>query len=241
MGSGDHKRYEPRENKIAEDMTWNGAACDVGEFGVSSVGVTDQLLRPFNPDELHRAGLVFEPAGSTSDASAAAEREFQNRITKATRLDRVSQVISRIVRQRLGMVYFPLWVMRYAYKGRTYQVVADGVTGKVLYGKAPGNTIYRAAVLVGGMALGALLAVDGPALVLSSASSDSDNPLVFALILLVAGLGIMWAAYRAFRYGEQYEYRSQPKSLASVVGMQSIEGQLPSQLGDVIRKLGDLS
>ena len=34
VGSGDDARYEPREIKIAQEMDWNGAACDVGEFGV---------------------------------------------------------------------------------------------------------------------------------------------------------------------------------------------------------------
>jgi hypothetical protein len=113
-----------------------------------------------------------------------------------------------------------LWVLRYLYRGRAFQVVVDGSTGKVLYGKAPGNTLYRAAVLVAGMALGAVLVIDIPALILSQAS-DSDGATGIAVALFVVGLGIMGAAYRAFRYGEQYEYRSGPKSLTK--GKKSLE------------------
>jgi len=47
VGSGDHKRYEPREIRIMEEMTWNGAACDVGEFGVNRVPLDRQPLEPF--------------------------------------------------------------------------------------------------------------------------------------------------------------------------------------------------
>src|SRR5690606_41752721 len=69
-----------------------------------------------------------------------------------------------IIRRPLRSTLFPYttlfrsWVLRYLYRGRAFQVVVDGYSGKVLYGKAPGNTIYRAAVLVASMAVGALLA-----------------------------------------------------------------------------------
>ena len=141
-------------------MSWSGAACDVGEFGVQTIPLTGQTLEPFDPGALHAAGMVFEPVGSVSDAQAAAQAEFDGRINQAADLERVSQVFVRSIRQRFGLIYYPLWVLRYTYRSRAYQVVVDGYSGLVLYGKAPGNTLYRAAVLVGGMALGAFMMVD---------------------------------------------------------------------------------
>jgi hypothetical protein len=90
-------------------------------------------------------------------------------------------------------------------------VVVDGFTGKVLYGKAPGNVIYRAAVLVGGMALGAFLALDVPSFLFSlldssSSSKSSEGMLGFALVAFLCGLGLLFAAYSAYRYGEHYQY-----------------------------------
>ena len=55
------------------------------------------------------------------------------------------------------------------------------------------------------VAFGAFLAITIPAFILGA--SDEGDSLFFALGLFVAGLGIMYASYRAFRYGEQYEYR----------------------------------
>jgi hypothetical protein len=110
------------------------------------------------------------------------------------------------VRRRYALVYHPLWVLRYAFRGRVFQVVVDGYSGEVLYGKAPGNTLYRAAALVLGMAFGAFLAIDGPAFIL--AASDGEGDLLWvALALMAAGGAIMYAGYRAFRHTEQYEYR----------------------------------
>jgi len=215
VGSGDNKRYEPREIKIAQEMHWNGAACDVGEFGVDSLPLTTQQMEPFDPEELHARGMVFEPLGSQSDAQTTADNEFETTVRGKANLDRVAQVFTRLIHRRFGLVYYPLWVLRYLYKGRAFQVVVDGYTGKVLYGKAPGSTLYRAVVLVGGMILGAFLAIDLSSGAFALAFQMEDDG-VFVLLaigagLFVTGLGIMVAAYRKFRYGEIFEYRAHRK------------------------------
>ena len=209
--SGDSTHYHPKEVKVAEDMHWNGAACDVGEFGVLTVPYANQELEVFNPDILHETGLVFEPVGSLSDARASAEQQFAGRVQEASRLDQIAQVFQRSVRQRFGLVYYPLWVMRYVFHGRAFQVVVDGYSGQVLYGKAPGNALYRAAVLVGGMALGAFLAVDVSSIVwylaLQSEGDGSASLFLGGLALVGIGLGMMLKVYNSFRYGEHYEFR----------------------------------
>jgi hypothetical protein len=74
----DSTRYVPREVKVTQDMTWNSAACDVGEFGVDTIPYTNQPLEPFNPEMLHNSWMVFEPTGSAGDARAAANKIFQS-------------------------------------------------------------------------------------------------------------------------------------------------------------------
>ena len=232
--SNDRTEYRPREVKLAEDFSWSGAACDVGEFGVQTIPLTNQTLEPFDPGVLHEKGMVFEPVGSVSDAQAAAEAEFDGRVNQATDLDRISQVFVRSIRRRFGLIYYPLWVLRYTYRGRAYQVVVDGFSGLVLYGKAPGNTMYRAAVLVGGMALGAFLMVDVSAAAFTIAfnmEGDGSGTLVIAgLAAIVIGLGLMATAYRKFRYGEQFEYRRHgPKTSMDWM-----------QVGKTLARVGDM-
>lgn len=218
-GSGDDARYVPKEIRLVQDMTWNGAACDVGEFGVTQVPLADQDLQPFDPEGLHNAGMVFEPVGSFSDARQAAEDAFEWQINRKTRLDRLAQLFVRSFRRRYALVYQPLWVVRYLHRGRAFQVVVDGYSGEVLYGKAPGNTLYRAAVLVIGIAIGAFLAVDVPAFLIGAGSNgDGSGAFIFALIMLAAGVSVMLAAYRAFRRGEQYEYRRSAPQMIPGVG-----------------------
>jgi DNA-directed RNA polymerase subunit RPC12/RpoP len=213
VGSGDDKRYERREVNISSEMSWNGAAAEVAEFGVDFVSIDQAPLVPFDADQLHANGMVFEPLDSISEAESAGKNEFNQRVNETADLDRISQVFIRLLKLRMGLVYYPLWVLRYRFRGRTFQVVVDGRLGKVLYGKAPGNTYYRAAVLIGGMALGSFLVVDISALVVWFAIQQEGDS-IFALIVLglaMVGIGIriMRQAYRRFRHGEEYEYRQQ--------------------------------
>ena len=211
VSSGKNSHYEPREKRSAEDMLWDGAACDVSEFGVSSVNLAGKPLEPFNPDQLHATGMVFEPVGSASDARAAAEQSFTQRAQNSAGLDRVSQFFVRFANWINGLVYYPLWVLRYNYHGRVFQVVVDGFSGQVLYGKAPSSTFFRAARLVLGIALGSVISIDGSTLSFYiAASSNGDNAqglFVVGLAALVGGFVMMYSSYRAYRFGEHYEFR----------------------------------
>lgn len=223
VGSGDHTRYEPREKRAVTDLTWNGVACDVGEFGVQRIALQGRPLEPFNSDSLHRSGMVFEPVGSETDVYNQARSAFEGMVAQQLKLSRMGQLFARLLNLRIGVVYYPVWVARYTYRERAFQVVIDGFDGAVLYGKAPGNVLYRASVLVGSMAAGAFLAVDVPAAVLGAAR-DSDLFFVAALAF-AGGVALMVSGWRKFRYGEQYEFQkykaAEPSLLSS--GMEMLD------------------
>jgi hypothetical protein len=175
--------------------------------------------------------MVFEPAESRTDALAEAEQHFIYRAQRARTLKARFFEKFHLLRPQLALVYYPLWVVRYEYNGRHYQVVVDGVKGKVLYGKAPGNSLYRAAALVAGLATGNLILVNGPILFgwLLSGSDDGDG---FWLVILpiVIGLGLIAAGYRAFRYGEEVEQLQKENKKASLGHRSKMLQNLPSEL-----------
>ena len=207
VDAGD-KKTAPIEIEVLEEMHWNDAAVDVSEYGVERVTLRKEQLEPFDEALLHSEAMVFEPAESRTDAEREAQQHFAHRGRQKRSFRSLFFEKFFLLQKRFSLVYYPLWVARYDYKGRHYQVVVDGVEGDVLYGKAPGNIFYRAAMLVGGMALGNLILVNGCAffaLVGSSASSNDENSLGFLLIPLALGGAIMYGGYRAFRYGEEVE------------------------------------
>ena len=197
---------KPIEVEVMEEMLWNDAAADVSEFGVHRISANLADLEPFDSELLHAEGMVFEPVESRDEALREAQSHFLYEARKKKRLaEKFSEKI-HYLRQQLSVVYFPLWVARYEYRGRNYQVVVDGTNSKVLYGKAPGNIFYRAIMLIVGMALGNFLIVNGTIIggLIFGNSSDSDGVWLLALPLVI-GVGIVAAGYARFRHGEEVE------------------------------------
>ena len=210
VGSGEHKRKEPREVQLMETMEWTGAAGDVGEFGVDSVSTVGKKFAAYNSDTLHHEGMVFEPSGSITDAQSNAHRSWLDRSKAKAGLDEVSQTWLRNLREALSIIYYPLWVARYTYRNRSYQVVVDGQSGRVLFGKAPGNIFFRALMLMGGTALGSFVLVDGLALAIAILANSNDNDkgsLALLALPFIGGAALIAGGYRLFRFGEEIEHK----------------------------------
>lgn len=200
----DKDETKPDEHYVFESMHWNDAAVDVTEFGVHRIVVSRDDLRPFDSQALHAEAMVFEPSESRTEALEEARAHFVYRSRTAAGQTRTSYENIQLLRPEFSLVYFPVWLARYSYRNRVYQVIINGVDGKVMYGKAPGNILYRAAALVVGLAVGNLVLVNGTILAGLAASDDSDS---FSLILLpiAIGVGLILYGYRQFRYGEEVE------------------------------------
>lgn len=210
VGSGDSKRLEPREVQLMQDMDWNGAAADVAEFGVDSIALAGTQFKAYDPEALHQEGMVFEPTGSETEARDSAQSDWDQQARRQSNLDHINDTHLDYLRRSLSIVYYPLWVGRYTYRNRVYQVVVDGFNGRVLYGKAPGNIYYRALMLVGGTGLGAFVLVDGLALavtLIGNSSKSSSGDLALLAVPVVAGAGLIYGGYRLFRWGEEIEQR----------------------------------
>jgi len=209
---------KPIEVEIMEEMEWNDAATDVSEFGVHRVSISKSALEPYNAEDLHAEGMVFEPVESRSEALDEARRHFEYRGHQKKNLKQVFFDKFHVLRKKFSLVYYPLWVGRYEYKNRSYQVVVDGVKGNVLYGKAPGNTFYRAAMLIAGMAVGNFILVNGTIIAGTIMAESPDDDSLFLLLLpLSIGVALIIAGYRKFRYGEEVEsiQKSARKALLS--------------------------
>lgn len=208
VGSGKEARWEPREGQVLETMEWNGAAGDVAEFGVDSVNMQGAQFANYAPDTLHAEGLVFEPTNSHTEALQQAGRAWEKQAAQKTGIEDVAQTFLRFLRDVFALVYYPLWVARYTYRQRVYQVVVDGRSGRVLYGKAPGNVLYRALMLVGGTSIGSFIMVNGTALAVQIAAYSNDDDIGWIVVAPFAiGAALMAGGFQLFRFGEEIEER----------------------------------
>lgn len=188
---------EPVERIVMREYLWNRAACDVSEFGVEKVdesGIAGNL-EPFDFYAVEKQGMVFEPTFSRTDAMKEAEQWM---LTQARNSVDVNEVIFQklhTIGKKLSVVYYPLWVLRYSFRDRNYQVVVDGIRGKLLYGRAPGSTLYRVSMFVGSLLAGNLLLTTSLRQFMGQDSSE-----IF-IIGALAGAALILFGFTKFRYG----------------------------------------
>lgn len=228
----DKDETKPDEHYVFESMHWNDAAVDVSEFGVHRIVVSRDDLQPFDSQTLHAEAMVFEPSESRTDALDEAQAHFEYRSRAAAGQVRIHYENIKLLRPEFSLVYFPVWLARYSYRNRVYQVVVDAFNGKVMYGKAPGNIIYRAAALVVGLAVGNLVLVNGTILA-AIGLSDSDDGFAALLLPIAIGIGLILYGYRQFRYGEEVE--DKPKEF-----QKAATGPVKGFFGGQIPGLADL-
>ena len=221
----DKDETKPDEHYVFESMNWNDAAVDVSEFGVHRIVVSRSDLQPFDSQALHAEAMVFEPSESRTAALDEARTHFLRRARQAAGQTKTSYENVQLLRPEFALVYFPVWIGRYSYRNRTYQVVVDGASGRVMYGKAPGNILYRAVALVAGLAVGNLVLVNGT--ILAALAQNDDDSLGLLLLPIVVGIGLILYGYRQFRYGEEVEDKPREFQKADAEGG-FLSGTIPS-------------
>jgi DNA-directed RNA polymerase subunit RPC12/RpoP len=226
VSSGDDDT-KPAEFAIFERMQWNDAALDVGDMAIHRVAVSRADLEPYDGRQLHAEAMVFDPTESATDALEEAREAFVYEAERQAKQETTYFRNIKLLSPILTLAYYPVWIVRYAYRQRTYQVVIDGVSGAVVSGTAPGSTAYRAATLVASLAAGTFLLVNGTILVLATGIGDDDG---FGLILapIVAGLLLILWGYRNFRFGEEVADRAKAYQKA---GPNQAKGLMTSFLG----------
>jgi len=191
---------KPVELEIERAVERNVPAGEMAEFGVQRVDLRGDEILPMNEELLARRGMVFRPTKAAPELARELADAVVQGISRRTGPDRVTFSWLAPVRKRIGVLHYPLWVFRYSFRGRTYQVLVDAEGGEIAYGKAPGNHLYRAASLTAATAGACFLGTT----FLQNAGrilSHSDNPLmILGLLGLAMAVMVSWG-YRQFRHG----------------------------------------
>ncbi len=190
---------EPVEREVEREVDLTMAAADMAEFGVHRVDLSGDEVKPLDEALLRGRGMVFRPNRSLEEAAKDLTENAVAEIQRVNRLDRVTFSWLASVRRRVALVYYPLWVVRYDFRGRTYQVLVDAEDGSLAYGKAPGNHFYRAFSLVSACA-GACF-VGTTILQHAGAFLRSDNGIIGLGVIGLVLAGLVYWGYSQFRHG----------------------------------------
>jgi hypothetical protein len=202
VGSGKNRRTEtyevPVERRIERHLSRTALAVNPAEWGLAHVDLRGDELVPFDEDRFARLGMVFPPTRSEVEAREEAFAAFTVEADPAAGLHRTHFRFLELVRPRFATVYYPLWIVRYQFRGGSYQTVIDAESGELAYGKAPGNDLFRAGAMVAAQAAGCFVATTG---LQWAFRAEVDNPFALVAVACALGFGIVVWGFRQFRYG----------------------------------------
>jgi hypothetical protein len=198
----------PKEVMVLQDYVFSEIACDPGDLGIRTMknfmgetGFTDFEMIP-----------TFEATTSKDDVVVKAKNDAMARARSSAHVPHVTFERLHLFPKALTMIYYPIWVVRYNYRDRMYMDTVDGVTGQVLSGRAPGDPMFQSIAVTAGTFFGGLAAVGG------ILGGDYMDDYRISLVGVVAGLVILFLAYRFFRHGSeivQGEFKEKRSSIGS--------------------------
>ncbi len=197
--------YVDVERKIQKPFDRTFAACDVAELGVRKVNLAGDEMRAVNFEELQSEGMLFNIISSEKEITDYAKNQFVEEAVNSVRVDQITFQHNDLVRPNVSIVYYPLWVVRYIFQGRTYQVVVDGEDGTICYGKAPGNNLYRAVAGIFGTAVGSYLITFFAIFGIVGDGDSLEAAVVAYLFALIFGIILIAWGFKKFRYGGEVE------------------------------------
>jgi len=163
----------------------------LNEFEPDKVIVANELeLNRYRRDEVEKLGVILEPRLSA--------KERVEQIFKTPELASVKDN-TQVVEQRVELVYYPIWRIRWRYQGKVFQTTIDGVTGKFLFTRVPAKERARVVWLLAvsaaiGLSIGKLLKI--PLLILAATGVVGIWFIGIFSILLLFFVAFGWNMFR---------------------------------------------
>lgn len=216
---------EPLERTVERSVDLVRSSADMAEFGVDRVDLSGDELLPLDEERLRARGMLFRLGRTPGEVADELSGRAMAEAASGVGVDRVTFSWLAAVRREVTVAHYPLWVLRYRFRGRTYQALVDAEDGTLAYGKAPGNHLYRASALV--------TACAGACFLLTTALQNlglflqSDESLGGAAVLALVAAGLVYWGYTQFRHGGVVEEGS---GLAGDRGRQSLGTTVKSMM-----------
>ena len=174
-------------------------AADLSALGMGRPHIAGrEFTLPYLVGELEPGAAILEADGALPEVRRRANEAFRSPPGSAT----IRDLHLFLLRETSSLIYYPLWSLRYRYRGRRYAMTVDGRSGVVHSARAPADNSRR---LVGLVAACVILAV---ALAVYRWAWDAlrgvSDPLTAAVLLLIVACAT--SAFWRFRLVREVEY-----------------------------------
>lgn len=188
------------EELLDKEFIWTECACDTGKYGINKLWLDPGKEIPF----VRGSVVSMEPGGSAIEASKKGRQAIYEMIKNSVekRIDILTLNKSFLIPKAFELVYAPIWIAHYTYKGGKHTVILDGVGGEVLGGTSPINLAARTRMMILSLAAGGIMIGSSIAMLIHSGPYQLAE--MFQVILLLMGIAICMSGYPAFKKGKTF-------------------------------------
>lgn len=187
------------EELVDEEFIWTECACDTGKYGLKELWLDPGEEIPYEKGSV----ITMDAGGSAFEASKRGRDAVRKMIedTVAKRIDTVTFEKTFLIPKVFELVYAPVWIVHYEYKGGNFTGIVDAVKGEVLGGTAPINLTARTRLMILSMTAGGCMVGGSLSLIVTANTLVSE---IFPIILLLFGIALTMASYPAFKEGKTF-------------------------------------
>lgn len=210
---------------IMSDFISSMPAVNIPEWGLNEVqfdhirSERDGVLHPFERSKIERLGRVFDPEMSV-------EKALELNMMRVDLRD--SSDNTKVSELKSKLIHYPVWRLRFSYKGRAFGASVDGVTGHILSARLPlaerGRIIWM--LLTSGLVsllaakiirLGILIAHSGNLDVIAKFILNTSIYLapLYAIILAIV-FTIVAFGWDQFRYSSELEIKGTKRQVFKI-------------------------
>lgn len=143
----------PMDQHLNNYLIWNEIACESGDIGIGFLRSLAGETVPY--DECPGpAGMVTV---LRKDAEEKSSKAIEEHILEMIEIPHITSKRLKLDLRPAVLRFYPIWLVRYSYSGRTYSATVDGVTGLLLAGQAPGARALRLEALASGLIVSIVL------------------------------------------------------------------------------------
>jgi hypothetical protein len=191
---------EALEQGFMDERRMYQEAADLSALGMGRPHITGRAFSlPYLAGELEDGAALLEPDRDCQAVLARARDAFRRPPTGAS----VREARLSLLKESVSLLYYPLWMLRYRYRGRLYEVAVDGRNGLVHSARAPADNTRRLAVMVVSyVALALLLAL---AVEIRSSQPHLGEIAFYVGALVLALAGTVYWRFGLLREVEHHE------------------------------------
>ena len=125
---------------VMNDLIRSFPALNLENWGINqlkpeeTINQLDLALLPYQRQQIDKYGIALEPR-------IPLEQRLES-LFKSPELAFL-QDQTEIAEQRVTLLYYPIWRIRWRYQGKIYYTSIDAITGKIIYARAPARSGAR--------------------------------------------------------------------------------------------------